>query len=123
MLTNFELNNLQTYRGDDIDIGLNFTDTECVPIDITGWTLFFTMKHTKDDSDAKALLMLNILPNEISDPTNGQAVFHLRNADTEKYNGSYWYDIQVKKADNTIQTVTNGNITFLTDATQRTSPL
>lgn len=122
MLTNFELNNLMTYRGDDLDIGLTFTDTDEIPIDITGWTLFFTMKNTKDDPDDKAVLQLNILPNEIVDPTEGQATFHLSNLQTVNFKGSYWYDIQIKKADNTIQTVTNGNINFQTDATQRTTP-
>lgn len=122
MLTNFELSNLQTYRGDDLDIGLTFTDTDEVPIDITGWTLFFTMKHTKDDTDDQALLQLNILPSEIAAPLTGEAKFHVTNQQSALFNGPYWYDIQVKKADNSIQTVTQGNINFLTDATIRTTP-
>jgi hypothetical protein len=121
MLTNFDANNLQTYRGDDLGLKLVFTDTDNVPIDITDWTIFFTVKKTKDNSDAVAVIKYD--KTNIPSPTLGIVMITVPNTLTDHLLGLYWYDIQIKKQDNTIQTVTNGSINFLTDTTIRTIPV
>jgi hypothetical protein len=121
MLTNFEENNLQTYRGDDLGIKLVFQDTDEVPIDITSWTIFLTIKKTKDRTDAAAVIKMD--KTNIPNPELGIVWITVPNTLTKNLIGSYWYDIQIKKADDTIQTVTNGNINFLTDTTIRTIPV
>ena len=120
MLSNFDLNNLVTYRGDDMLISLTFKDSNGVAIDITGWTIFFTIKKTKDDTDAASVYEQDITT--IPNPTLGVLQFTIPHTVTQTLTGSYWYDIQVKKLDGTIQTVTNGNINFERDVTRRTTP-
>lgn len=119
MLSPFDRNDLVTYRGDDLAIQLNFADTAGVAINMTGWTIFFTIKHSKSDSDAIAVLKYDMT--NIPDPTLGVMTIDIAHTLTDHLTGAYWYDIQLKKADDTIQTITNGSITFLTDTTIRTT--
>ena len=119
MLSNFDANNLVSFRGDDLGIRLEFLDTSDVPIDITGWTIFLTIKKTKDDTDAAAVVEADT--STIPDPTLGKILIVVPNTTTMHLTGSYWYDIQIKKVDGTIQTITSGNIAFNRDATRRTA--
>lgn len=120
MLSTFDDNNLVTFRGDDLAIKLSFLDTADVPVDITGWTIFFTIKKTKDARDAEAVLEYDV--NTFTNPTTGEVLLTIPNTTTIKFGGLYWYDIQIKKADNTIQTITSGSIDFKRDVTRRIIP-
>jgi len=119
MLSPFDNNDLTVFRGDDLAIQLTFQDTNKAPINITGWTIFMTIKNTKDDSDEDALV--EFTSSTIPDPALGIFWIRISNTETVQLTGSYWYDIQVKKLDGTIQTVTGGNINFERDVTRRTS--
>jgi len=46
--------NIVVYRGDDFSTQLIFTDDNEAVIDITGWTIFFTVKKKVTDSDSNA---------------------------------------------------------------------
>lgn len=120
VISNFDQNNLTSFRGDDLGIKLAFMDTDDVPIDITGWNIFFTIKRTKDDRDALAVVRVD--EDAIPNPTLGEVLLVVPNTVTINLHGSNWYDIQIKKADDTIQTVTSGNIEFKKDVTQRIIP-
>ena len=109
--------NLTAYRGDSKVIDLTFKDGDGVAIDISLWTIFFTVKESKDDLDADAVIAKNVTTH--SDPTHGISEIALVPADTEDLAGNYFYDIQIKKGDGTIATVIDGLITFKEDVTIR----
>lgn len=110
--------NIVVYRGDDFSTQLIFTDDNEDVIDITGWTIFFTVKKKTTDPDSSAKISVTIPP---SDPTNGIALVTVSHTITDALKGLYYYDFQFRKADGTIQTLINGGITFEVDVTRRTS--
>jgi hypothetical protein len=114
---------LSTYRGDTYSLSINFTDENAVAIDITGWTLFFTVKSRKTDTDAQAIAAeLPVKTITIhSNPTGGQTVISLTASETNSLSGKYYYDIQYKKPDGTIKTFLKGVINFTEDITRRVS--
>ena len=120
MLSNFDYNNLVSFRGDDLGIKVSFEDMNDAPINITGWTIFLTIKKTRDDKDAVAVVKMD--ESDIPNPTLGELLIVIPSSVTVNLKGSYWYDIQIKKADNTIQTITHGSISFERDVTRRNVP-
>jgi hypothetical protein len=110
---------LSIKRGDDWSRTLYFEDEDSAPIDITGWTLFFTVKANADDLDAAAIISKTITV--FTNPTAGEAGISLSSADTNQAIGSYLFDIQVKTNLNQIVTVLEGILTITKDITIRTS--
>jgi len=114
---NTSQSSIVVYRGDDWASSLVFADSEGNLIDITGWTIFLTVKKNKDDSDAQAIITRTIyIP---VNPPGSRVTFSIPNTETTLLLGSYFFDYQYKKADGTIQTVTSGVVTFEKDITRR----
>ena len=119
MATNTTDNNIKFYRGDDISFNMAFTgEDEITPLDITGWTVFFTIKNNKSDPDKKAVLQKEFI--NFAAPQNGIAPIIVSKTETDGFKGSYYYDFQVKRLDGTILTISSGSITFIEDITRRT---
>lgn len=83
-------------EGDAEYFGLVFRDKTRNPIDITGWTIFFTIKKNIDDADEDAILVKTITT--FIDAEAGQALINLDWADTIGKTGGYIGSIDVKKA-------------------------
>lgn len=105
-------------RGDTWERVMYFQDANEVPIDITGWTVFFTVKRKADDSDDDAVIKKTITT--FSNPGNGEADIILTSIDTDLDIGSYLFDIQIKTSSDEIITVLEGIITISKDITIRT---
>lgn len=110
--------NLTTYRGDDYTLNLTFRTSAGAVINITGYTIFMTVKAEKTDLDAAALISKTVTNH--SDPTNGITAIALSSSDTNVTPGTYFYDIQMKDGAGKITTVMDGLITFSQDITLRT---
>ena len=110
-------NNILVYRGDDFATQLVFADTNNCPIDITGWTIFFTVKRRLEDPDSAAVIALNVTP---IDPTCGKTLITVSNTVTKAFTGVYFYDFRFINASGGVVTITSGTITFLDHATRRT---
>jgi len=110
---------LSIKRGDTFTRTMYFQDANGSPIDITGWTIFFTMKAKADDLDAAAVISKTITV--FSNPTSGEAEISLTSTDTNQAIASYLFDIQVKTNNNEIYTCLEGIITITKDITIRTS--
>ena len=107
------------HRGDDRTISLHFTDAAGANIPITGWTIFFTLKLNKSDTDANAKLKKDVTVHTV--PLEGKSEIVLANTDTNDLTvGKLYYDIQVKKASGQVLTVAWGTIPILEDITRRT---
>ena len=110
---------LSIKRGDSWSRTLYFQDGDGNPIDITGWTVFFTAKAKADDLDAAAIISKTITV--FTDPTGGEAGISLSSTDTNQDIGSFLWDIQVKTNLGQIITVAEGILTITKDITIRTS--
>jgi len=86
---------------------LKFTKDGLVT-DITGWTIYFTIKESMEDLDADAELAKTItsLPNALS----GTVLIELSTIDTDITMGNYWYSIDYKTDDDYSGTVVTGKI-------------
>ena len=109
--------NFSLIRGDDRTFALEFKK-DGVAIDITGWTVFFTLKKSTYDSDNDALIKKTVTTH--TDPTNGKTEFSITNTETDALIGIYYYDIQYKDTANKINTVMIGTMNFQEDVTRRT---
>jgi hypothetical protein len=65
--------------------------------DITGWTVFFTVKSNMAHPDASALISKTITTH--TDAVNGETEISLSAADTNITPGSYYYDIVIQDDD------------------------
>jgi len=110
--------NLEIKRGDTWSRVIYFEDEDKVRKNITGWTIFFTIKVKADDLDtATTTIAKTVSP---SNPLEGEAEISLTSTDTKDV-GNYIFDIQVKTNLNEIITVLEGTITITQDITTRTS--
>ena len=117
-IANTTPNNITVYRGDDFSTKIVFNDTNGVPINLTGWEFFFTIKLRVGDPDSVAIVTVTEAP---TDPLNGITQITVSNTITYNLLGSYYYDFQFKNASGNINTITSGTINFISDITRRIS--
>lgn len=113
------MENLTIIRGDDINITLAFTDTDGDPVDLTGSTLFFTVKEKLSDVDDDAVIEKDVTSH--TNPTGGVTVLALTSTDTDINAGSYYWDIQIKNEAGKIASSQKGLLKVLQDVTLRTN--
>lgn len=109
----------QVYRGDTpMPFNVNFTDLDTGnPIDITGWTVWFTVRQspastkTTNDTDAP-------ISKEYPGSNIGTVSVVLTSEDTDITPNTYYYDIQYKKANQAIKTIGVGEFIVLAEVTR-----
>ena len=110
---------LSIIRGDTASIEVQITQ-DGTPINITGYTVFFTAKKNLSDSDASAAIKKDITSH--SDPVNGKTLVSLAPADTSSLAiGNYHWDLQLKSGAGAITSVTKQILEIIEDVTIRTS--
>lgn len=115
---------LEVYRGDDKNYLLHFVDGAGADINITDWTVFFTVKphpiSSYDADDTGALISKTITVHTV--PLEGKTTISLSKTEFASLPiSAHLYDIQVKRADGTIKTIVVGTFNVLRDITRRTS--
>ena len=112
------LTNITLKRGDDF-IATITLKVDNTPVDITGYTFFFTVKKRNDNvvNDSTALIQKIITSH--TDPTNGITTLDLSNTDTDITPGEYFYDVQYKDTDNRITTITESPLFIVNADTTR----
>ena len=108
--------NFKLIRGDDQVFALKFKQGG-VAKDITGWTIFFTLKRDKDDSDDDAIIEKTVTTH--TNPTQGETEFSITDTETDSLQGIYYYDVQYKDTTPNIKTVMIGTMSFEKDVTRR----
>lgn len=105
-------------RGDSYSISFELTE-EGSPVDLTGSTVFFTAKPalTNDVSDNTAVISVEVTSH--SDPTNGKTSIPLSSTDTDVTPAEYYYDVQVKRDDDTIVSIRARKLEIVADVTRR----
>jgi putative sterol carrier protein len=116
------MTNLELYRGDNKTYNLNFTDSNGDVIDITGYTIYFTIKNKKtyklENNDNDALVKINVTIH--TNPTQGESQINITSDLTNDIEpNNYIYDIQLKDSSDNILTIISGNINIIADVTRR----
>lgn len=108
--------NLSMFRGDTKNINLTFTDGT-TPLDITGSSVWMTVKNSTNDADADAILQKEVTSH--TDPTQGETTVTVDPSDTSgKEPGEYSYDIQLVQSGGEVSTVLYGDFTITADITR-----
>ena len=110
---------LTIIKGDTTSISVTFTDSDGAAIDITGTTIFFTVKNDTGKDDTYAVIQKNVTSH--SDPTNGITAIPLSSTETNVKAGTYSWDLQIKYSNGDIQSITPGTCNIVQDITNRTS--
>jgi len=104
-------------RGDTKFINIELKDKDGNPIDLTGSTIWFTLKENIKDPDTAAAIQ-KVITNH-TDPTNGKTRIVLESSDTQDLQlGSYHYDIQLVDNGGNVTTVLIGRLKVLADVTR-----
>jgi hypothetical protein len=106
------------YRGDTQRYKLTLKDVSTgTPIDLTGATIWFTMKPAITDDDTNAVIQKQVTSH--TDAVNGETEIVLTNADTQNLVlGTYYYDIQYVAANGDVKTIIAGKLKVIGDVTR-----
>lgn len=111
---------LEWTRGDSGRLDVNVTDASGDGYDLTGGTLFLTVKNALTDADAAAAIRKEVAAHD--DAAGGESHFDLLTTDNATA-GTRYYDVQLKTSDNKVYTLFGGLWKVLSDVTTRTAPL
>lgn len=116
--------NLEAKRGDLETYTLTLKDAAGAALNLTGASLWFTVKRGISDADAAAVFQKTIASGiVVAAPLTGVAVITVLPADTAALGDgplTLLYDIQVKLADGTTKTPLSGEFRVTPDVTRAT---
>lgn len=107
-------------RGDSGRLDVTVTQADGTAYDITGATLFLTVKNALTDADSAAVIRKEVTAHD--DATEGESHFDLLTTDNATAATRY-YDVQLKTSDSKVYTLFGGLWKVLADVTTRTAPL
>ncbi len=106
------------YRGDTLRYKLTFKNADTKePIDLTGASVWFTLKENVNDPDSEAAIQVHT-ENHL-DPTNGKTEIVVPASETNNLEiKTYFYDFQLVDAQGNVSTVMSGKVKVLPDITR-----
>lgn len=107
-------------RGDSGRLDVSVKQTDGTAYDITGATLFLTVKNALTDADSAAVIRKEVTAHD--DATAGESHFDLLTTDNATA-GTRYFDVQLKTSDSKVYTLFGGLWKVLADVTARTAPL
>jgi hypothetical protein len=107
-------------RGDSGRLDVTVTQSDGTAYNLTGATLFLTVKNALTDADSAAVIRKEVTVHD--DATEGESHFDLLTTDNAT-NGRRFYDVQLKDSAAKIFTLFGGLWTVTQDVTTRTAPL
>jgi len=110
---------MEIIKRDDVNLDVVLKDQDGNAFDLTGKTVFFTLKRRQDDSDEAAVVKKTVTVH--TNASLGQTRIALSNTDTNQSVGYYFYDVQVKDVQNRITSAVKGQIRIVQDITIRIS--
>lgn len=108
---------IKRVRGDNYDLEIEITDNSGNPIDLTGTTVFFTVKRNYNEPDGSALISIDVTTH--TDPVNGITSIPLTSSQTD-IEGEFVYDVKILNGSE-LTSIESDSIIFLPHVTQRTS--
>lgn len=123
--------NLTIVQGDDADPVVFKFDQMGTPVDISGWTIFYTVKEAKDSDSVDSTAEFKydsvndtsaIVKSDSGSGTTDQFTINIQGSDTGAVTaGDYYHDVQRKDASGDIWTLAMGTLTVEGDVTRRTT--
>jgi len=110
-------NEIEIVKGDTSTIQITLKDSAGDAIDITGYTIWLTVKPVANNSDTVPIPTIQKKVTTFTDPTGGIHLFTLSNSDTNITSGNYIYDIQIKDTESTITTPIIGDFVVKSEVT------
>jgi hypothetical protein len=107
-------------RGDSGRLDVTVTQSDGTAYDLTGATLFLTVKNALTDADSAAVIRKEVTSHDA--PLAGESHFEILTTDNATA-GVRFYDVQLKDSTNKIFTLFGGIWKVLADVTVRTAPL
>jgi hypothetical protein len=107
-------------RGDSGRLDVTVKESDGTAYDLTGATLFLTVKNALTDADSAAVIRKEVTSHD--DAEAGESHFDLLTTDNATA-GTRFYDVQLKTSDSKIFTLFGGLWKVLADVTTRTAPL
>lgn len=107
---------LSVVRRDDRIYTLYLYDSDGDALDLTGCTLYSTVKQNQDDLDAVAKISKTLT---VSSPATGIATLTFLPADTQYLLGIYYWDVQMVNASGYTTTLIRDFLEVLSDTTIR----
>jgi hypothetical protein len=107
-------------RGDSGRLDVTVKQSDGTAYDLTGATLFLTVKTALTDADSAAVIRKEVTNHD--DAEEGESHFDLLTTDNATA-GTRFYDVQVKDSANKVYTLFGGLWKVLADVTTRTAPL
>jgi hypothetical protein len=107
-------------RGDSGRLDVSVKDADGAAHNLTGATLFLTVKSALTDADSAAVIRKEVTSHDSA--AGGLSHFDLLTTDNATA-GTRYYDVQIKGADNKVYTLFGGLWKVLSDVTTRTAPL
>jgi hypothetical protein len=107
-------------RGDSGRLDVTVKESDGTAYDLTGATLFLTVKNALTDADSAAVIRKEVTSHD--NAAGGLSHFDLLTSDNATA-GTRYYDVQLKTSDAKIYTLFGGLWKVLADVTTRTAPL
>jgi hypothetical protein len=107
-------------RGDSGRLDVTVTQSDGTAYDLTGCTLFLTVKNALTDADSAAVIRKEVTVHDA--PLAGESHFDILTTDNATA-GVRFYDVQLKDSTNKIFTLFGGVWRVVADVTVRTAPL
>lgn len=115
---------IQIIRGTDQTFAVTFTDSSGSPINLTGQTVFFTVKEKNkidesDITDTNAIIQKIVTTH--SNPTQGQTNIILTSQDTLVPAGNYLYDLKLVSGSGAVSCIISSEFDVVDPVTNRNS--
>jgi hypothetical protein len=109
---------IKRIKGDTYNLDVQILDANENVFDLTGCTVFLTVKRNLQDSDSLALINKTITSH--TNPTNGETTFSF-NASDVNYVGEFYYDIKIKDSNGLINSIFSDLFILVDHVTIRTT--
>lgn len=119
------MSDLRLTRGDSYSLPFAVTDSSGNAVNLTGYSGWFTVKHSTSDTDGSAIMQLTVGNGvTVPSPTDGTGTIDIASSNWSGYtapkNPVYW-DLQFKASTGEVYTVDSGRIWVKQDVTLSTS--
>ena len=112
-MAKFDINGI--IRGDSYTVNINLKQ------DLTGATVFFTVNPEENPENDEDAIIQKVITS-FDDAANGKFSFPLLPSDTnEQEPDLYWYDIQIVRGSNSVQSTRKARFQIISDTTRRTT--
>lgn len=109
---------IKRVKGDTYNLDVKFESAEGTDIDLTGCTVFFTVKRAYEDVDSLAIINKTITSHTAPTTGNTSVSFNASDVDVE---GEFYYDFKIKDTGNKITSVFTDKFILANHITIRTS--